>query len=195
MQKFTKTAIILTTSITLLITFMIPVTYMTPAHASHGTLKTFQSGDIQYRCHSNLQDINYERIIPCKEFGKAASTWSAAISNLDITNASTNAEITVFSGSFNDKTQAEAVPYTNSKYADHATIQFSTKYGWGDNTYIWHIFRYDFQTVSLHELGHVLGLDHDANSPLMKNSIGFTDTQRTIPVHDKNAVQEKFGDE
>ena len=167
------------------------------AHASHGTLKTFQTGDLQYICHDNLSDLDYEKIVPCTEFGKAATTWSDAISSLNITDANLPAEITVYSGTFMmDNISAKMTPLATDTDLKHALIKFSTKHKWGDGTDWLHILfgRYDFQTIALHELGHALGLDHDNSSPLMKNGLNVGEVQRTVPAHDKNAVQERFGD-
>lgn len=196
--KKKKTTTMLTVSFTLLLmTCMITIQYDKLAHASHGTLNTFQTGNIQYMCNDNLSKLDYERIDPCKEFGKSTTTWSTAISNLNITNASSNAEITVFSGKImKEDATAEMMQYPSKDSVQHATIKFSLKIKWGDGTYWLHVLsRHDFQTVALHEMGHALGLDHDSNSSLMKERYSIWEVQRTIPSHDKSAVQEKFGNE
>ena len=169
-----------------------------PVHAEHGTLATFQSGDIKYMCNKSLSDLDYEQIITCTEFGKASATWSTAISNLDLTNASSNAKITVSSKMFMDSMiRGMMIPHTYNGELRHATIEFSTNHKWGDSTNWWHVLsiRHDFQTIALHELGHALGLNHTENSPLMKMNHPHWEVQRTIPTHDKNAVQEKFRDD
>lgn len=171
MQNVTENSTItLTISFTLLLTCMIVVGHTEPIHADHGTLPTFQTGDPKYRCQNNLENLNYERIVPCTEFGKAASTWSDAVSNLNITSSNSNREIIVYATEHMDEAIGNMIPFPATGDLKKAFISFSTKHKWGDNTYWLHLLsRYDFQTTALHELGHVLGLNHDRNSDLMQS--------------------------
>ena len=200
-QKEKKHTTILTTPLTLLLLLTVAcmsvMGHTMLAYSDHRALDIFQTGDITYMCDKNLSDLNYARITPCTEFGKAAATWSSEISNLDLANVTSNAEIIILSGKTMKMAVAEVNQQLRGDKLPHTTIIFSTDYAWGDNTYWLHALLdiFDFRSVALHELGHALGLGHDSNSDLMRENFAFWYVQRTIPAHDQTTVQEKFGDD
>ena len=192
--KTTSKLLAMSATILMLASVVTVGNFMT-ADASHGKLKTFPNGNVDYFCYGNLSDLNTAKINPCSEFGKAANTWNA-IRNVDIdkTRKIGQSEIDVLSATLKDK--VVAVMTVDEKTRTHnleVSITFNTKKQWGDSTDWWHkTHRHDFQTTSLHELGHTLSLDHDKKSKLMKPSLATWDVERSIPSHDKNTVKVKF---
>lgn len=159
--------------------------------------KKYLGENMQYICDDSLGRLNVEDITPCKEFGKSAKVWSDGIKNFEITTTKQphllviSAEELVQSA-YVAKSILGKIDTKNNVFEQY--IKFNTYHQFGTQTdnplHNW--IRYDFQTTSLHEIGHVLALKHDSNSKLMNGNQASWDVVRKIPKHDRDIVQELF---
>ena len=201
---YNKTKLLTLTTTILMLASVVAIGSSMTAQADHGTLNTFASGNIKYFCYGNLDTaLDTKRFTPCVEFGKAATTWSA-ITNVSITKSATNSDqqIDVSAAKLSSRViaQMEVTEFKTFKNTSQVeitqnletNIKFNTLKKWGHDTFAGKWYRYDFQTIALHEIGHTLTLDHDNSSVLMKKNLRTYTNETTIPDHDKEVVRSAF---
>jgi len=143
----------------------------------------------------------------------AAQTWNAIIGSAQFQTdlvtgpagtAGDNNEVNelafadkVYGKDFDANTLAVTTGYSTGNERVEADIIFNTSYTWDSYRGNIRSGSYDLQRVALHELGHVLGMDHpdDATpkqtvSAIMNSHIGNLDT---LTTDDTNGVQSLYG--
>lgn len=120
------------------------------------------------------------------ELAEAANAWNQAygMDLIVIRNDSSN-YIQLGNHVFDlDKTLAE----TYFRYVGHEMYHVDIFYN--DK---WRYSGYDFESIMIHEFGHLLGLDHIESSPIMGPSIGQGEIERTIDKESLDAIECLYG--
>ena len=100
-------------------------------------------------------------------------------------------------GGFNGQTTLTMLPSTKQLLYAHLYINNDPGYDWGDKVGAdwWKWWVGDYLSVSYHENGHTIRLDHDTNanpSDLMYNGHAFGTVYRTATAHDISSVEAKY---
>ena len=105
---------------------------------------------------------------------------------------------TVCGDAFGDTTLAVARTWSSNGTTIQSGIIFNNKWTWNVydgpwSTGVWAGVR-DFRRVAVHELGHVMGLDHEDNSPsIMGTSVSTGDTIVSPQADDIAGINSRYG--
>lgn len=163
------------------------VPYATAMHDDD--VPTWSSGSQTYYCTWSLGYVDNQYVDSCNDFDDAADTWNS------VSSSTWNMTYNVFGlwvqsdplGSDGPWAQT-VVRYTgNPGTITSADITFNNDktFGSGANP----SGAGDFKTVSIHEQGHLLHLEHNTSSSSVMYYILPANTVRTIDSHDEDAIQ------
>lgn len=161
---------------------------MNTADAAHG-LGSWDHDDIEYDCLSSLLNLTFETGSPCSDV--SVSVWdNISNSDLDFQLVSSGGDMTVGSQNLVDDWAVNTVGFVDDEVVD-SDIVFNTDHTWGDRVGSdwWKWWVKDYKSTAIHEFGHAISLDHDANSDLMHDGHDIGDIYRTPSAHDIAVVQ------
>lgn len=153
---------------------------------------TFTSPTQKYYCTSDLDNdiIVSLNVDTCGDLAYAAGKWNAVgTSNWDFTEnpTSTSSNINVWTAplGFGVLGLTQHVPCTTCNPYTDADVWFSTQYPYGDISQGDSSVYYDYESIAIHEFGHVPGIGHNTNSAsVMYASIGAGVEKETLHSSD-----------
>lgn len=160
--------------------------------------KKWQTPNNAYLCNSNLRNLTYELIDPCRELAKAAASWNnIPNSNWTLTFTPGTSPIHVFSERLiqNDYLGKTMPMYHRNGYIVGADVKFNLTHGFTDVSNPSSNTRYyDFESVALHEFGHVQEAGHSILNidSVMQASISPNTIRNTPEQHDIDVLQDRY---
>ena len=141
-----------------------------------------------------MNNISHTSFIPVTDFEDAADVWNNVSGNWwDFTREDNNGDIDIKSTSFSwwstDLAETTAISY-NGVMA-FAQIDFNSNKDFRDVNVSQGWWSYDFETVAIHEIGHVAGIhEHTTTSSSpMQEDISTNTADRTLNSHDKSTIR------
>ena len=188
--KNTKT--ILFTS--LIAAFVIPLVGINNAYADHDDNTSTWQTDMTFDIHSTLNHVSHASFTPATDFEDAANVWNNVSGNWwDFTRDDSNGDIDIKSKSFSwfssDLAVTTAIPSDGTM--TYAKVEFNSNKDFRDVEISQGWWSYDFETVAIHEIGHVAGIhDHTTTSSSpMQEYIATNTVDRTLNSHDKATIR------
>ena len=151
------------------------------------------STDREYDIQSSLNNISHPSFTPARDFGDAANVWNSVSNSWwDITrdDSSNDVRIGAWFMGWHITTLAETTYYTNNDVMYWAYVDFNSAKDFRDVNVSQGWWSYDYETVAIHEIGHVAGIhDHtETDSSPMVSYIPSNTVDRTLNSHDKATI-------
>lgn len=159
---------------------------ITPAFAAFEG-STWTSATQNFKCKSNLNDIDNAYINPCSDFQWAADKWNdVSSSNWDLTEDTSGIDIgTSAMGSTGPWATATTIGWP---FLFTAWINFNDDYTFGSGANP--SGAGDFKSIAVHEIGHLLHLNHyTSGTSVMNTSIGANVVKTTLYSPEITAIQ------
>ena len=152
------------------------------------------STDREFDIQSSLNNISHASFTPATDFEDAADVWNSVSNSWwDFTrdDSSNDVEIGAWFMGWHISTLAETTWYDSGGYMLWAFIDFNSAKDFRDVNVSQGWMSYDYETVAIHEIGHVAGIhDHTttSSSPMIA-SISVNTVDRTLNSHDKATIR------
>ena len=187
-SKTTKTLLLTTTMLAFAFTISTSI-----AFADHTSNTSTWQTDMTFDITSSLNNISHASFTPATDFVNSADVWNDVSSNWwDFTRDDSNGDIDIGSHSFGwfSTTLAETSYITSGGTMSYADVEFNTEIDFRDVNVSQGWWSYDYETVAVHEIGHVAGIhDHTTTSSSpMKATLSANTVDRTLNSHDESTI-------
>ena len=128
--------------------------------ADHPNTSTWQT-DMTFDIHSSLNNISHQSFTPATDFEDAANVWNSVSGSWwDFTRDDSNGDIDIKSKSFSWFSSDLAVTtwYAHGGTMSYAKLEFNSNKDFRDVNVSQGWWSYDYETVSIHEIGHIAGI-------------------------------------
>ena len=187
----TKTNILTGILAIAVLTTVIGASTANQADAAHNWFQpTWSTGSHTYSCESNLSNLSSAYIDECGDLQNAADVWNDVVNSDWDLNYSSSGSIPI--GSANLQTGTLAVTRVVDNPITSARITFNTDYTWADSNIA--TAGYDYESVAIHEMGHLLHLKHEpfnGSSP-MYHTFAEDTVRRTLVNHDVDVIRDMY---
>jgi len=177
----------------MIVALILPFSGMSNAYADHTRNTSTWQTDMTYDINSSLNNVSHPSFTPDADFEDSINVWnSVRTSWFDFTRDDRNGDIDIgswFMG-WHISTLAETTWISTQGTMAFAAIDFNSAKDFRDINVSQGWWSYDFETVAIHEIGHVEGIhDHTktASSP-MKATILVNTVDRTLNSHDRSTI-------
>ena len=142
-----------------------------------------------------MSNISHTSFTPATDFEDAADVWNDVSDNWwDFTRDDSRGDIDIKSKSFSWQSSDLAVTTVISNNANtmtYAKVEFNSNKDFRDVSVSQGWWSYDYETVAVHEIGHVAGIpEHTAiSSSPMQEYIAPNTVDRTLYSHDKAIIK------
>ena len=181
-------------------TIILPFNATIFAYADHDdNISTWQT-DMTFDIKSSLNNISHASFTPATDFEDAADVWNNISSSWwDFTRDDADGDINIGAHPFGWilSDLAETSWVANGGTMAFAAVEFNTDKDFRDVNVSQSWWSYDYETVAIHEIGHVAGIhDHTetAGSP-MRGHIPVNTVDRTLNSHDIATIGEMYQNE
>lgn len=166
---------------------------MNNAFADHTEDTDVWSTDREFDIQSSLDNVSHSSFTPATDFEDAADVWNAVSSSeWDFTrdDSSNDVEIGAWFMGWHISTLAETTWYDNGGYMQWAYVDFNSAKDFRDTNVSQGWWSYDYETVAVHEIGHVAGIHGHtttSSSPMIA-TISTNTVDRTLSSHDESTI-------
>ena len=173
---------------------MILINTVNSVEAAHNWFQPIWASALHtYDCKNSLNNLNSSYIDECDDLQNAADVWNRIVnSDWDLT-GSIGGTIAIGSANLDTGTLATTTnTVTNRDVITDSLLNFNTDYTWTDSNIA--TSRYDYESVAIHEFGHMLQLQHEpfnTNSP-MYGSLTEDTVKRTLVQHDIDVIRDMY---
>ncbi|MCH9657446.1 matrixin family metalloprotease [archaeon] len=168
---------------------------ITVSYAWHDFLQPTWSGATHtYKCMSSLDTLGDTYVDECGDLDPSSDVWNVvANSNWDLSENASTGEIEISGANLGTAGIAKMTATVSWGTITDAQIEFNNQEGWTDALFTASSTDYDYESVAIHEMGHLLKLadDSDTNSP-MHGQIDPDVVRRTLTTHDKAAIAGQY---
>lgn len=164
------------------------------AFADHDDDTSTWQTEMTFDINSSLNNISHQSFTPATDFEDAANVWNDVSGSWwDFTRDDSNGDIAIGAHSFGwfSPTLAETTYITNGGTMSYADIEFNTEIDFRDVNVSQGWWSFDYETVAIHEIGHVAGIhEHtsSAGSP-MQATLSHNTADRTLSSHDRTTIR------
>ena len=193
MKNTTKTILFAS----LITAIIIPLTGINHAYADHENSASTWQTDMTFDIGSSLNNISHASFTPATDFEDAANVWNNVSGNWwDFTRDDSNGDIDIGAHSLGwfSTSLAETTYIAQDGTMAYADIEFNTEKDFRDVNVSQGWQSYDFETVAIHEIGHVAGIyDHTTTlgSP-MQEYLSSNTVDRTLNGHDRATIRGRY---
>ncbi len=173
----------------LIAALIVPFSGIGNAYADHDENTDTWSTDREFDIQSSLWDVSHASFTPDTDFEDAAAVWNAVgTSWWDFTrdDSSNDVEIGAWFMGWHISTLAETSWIDNNGAMLWAALDYNSAKDFRDVNVSQGWWSYDYETVAVHEIGHVAGIhDHTATaSSPMQATLAVNTVDRTLNSHD-----------
>ncbi len=163
------------------------------AYADHDANTSTWSTDRTFYIKSSLNGISHASFTPATDFEDAADVWNDVSSSWwDFTRDDTGRDVGIGAKSFGwfSYTLGETRYVVHNGVMLSASVDFNTEIDFRDVNVSQGWWSYDYETVAIHEIGHVAGIhDHTGTgSSPMRSHISTNTVDRTLNSHDTATI-------
>jgi len=146
-----------------------------------------------YKCFSSLDSLADSYVDECGDLEPSADYWNnVANSNWDLTESSSGEVDMTGANLGTGSTIARMTPTYSWGTIIDAKIEFNNQKSFTDAAQT-AINAFDWQTVAVHEMGHLLKLNHnsESGSPLY-SMLDYDEVRRALTSHDESVTAGKY---
>ena len=173
---------------------ILPLLGMQSALADHATDTSAWQTDMTFDINPSLNNISHQSFTPAASFEDAADVWNNVSGSWwDFTRDDSDGDIDIKSKSFSwiSSDLALATYIASEGTMAYAKIEFNSNKDFRDVNVSQGWWSYDFESVAIHEIGHVAGIhEHTATSSSpMTEYLGVNVVERTLNDYDKATMR------
>ena len=172
---------------------IIPLT-INNAYADHTSDTSTWQTDMTFDINSSLNGVSHQSFTPATDFEDTADVWNNVSGNWwDFTRNDSNGDIDIGAHSFGwfSDTLAEIRYLATEGTMFYAYVEFNTEIDFRDVNVSQGWWSYDYETVAVHEIGHVAGIHGhtSTSSSPMQAYLDINTVDRTLNSHDKSTIR------
>ncbi len=173
---------------------ILPLLGIQSTFADHASDTSTWQTDMTFDINPSLNNISHQSFTPAASFEDAADVWNNVSGSWwDFTRDDSDGDIDIKSKSFSwiSSDLALATYIASEGTMAYAKIEFNSNKDFRDVNVSQGWWSYDFESVAIHEIGHVAGIhEHTATSSSpMAEYLGVNVVERTLNDHDKATMR------